>query len=141
MTTVTVRRVRAYQQEITAREHVIFADEPIEAGGDDTGPTPYELLLAALGSCTAITLSMYAQRKGWSLEQIEIELTHDRSHAHDCASCAQQATRLERITRRIRLGGALDDAQRARLLEIAQRCPVHRTLSAGAVEIVDQPDP
>jgi putative redox protein len=138
MTTVTVRSVRGYQHEIIAGDHVIFADEPIDVGGDDTGPNPYELLLGALGACTAITISMYADRKGWKLEQVEITLTHRRDYARDCAACADAEVKLDRITRRITVHGDLDDTQRARLMDIARRCPVHRTLTEGRVEVVDE---
>ncbi len=138
MATVIVRSVRGYQHEIIARDHVIFADEPIDVGGDDTGPNPYELLLSALGACTAITIRMYADRKRWNLERVEITLTHSRDYARDCAECADQNVRLDRITRQITFHGELDDAQRARLMDIARRCPVHRTLTEGRVEVVDE---
>ena len=137
MLTVTVRSLSGYQQEIIAGDHVVFADEPVDVGGDDTGPNPYELLLGALGSCTAITLQMYAARKQWPLERLEIELTHSKDHARDCADCPESKVRLDRITRRIRLVGDLDAAQRQRLMEIAQRCPVHQTLTEGRVEVAD----
>jgi putative redox protein len=138
MTTITVRSVQGYQQEIIAGDHILFADEPIDVGGDDTGPNPYELLLGALGACTAITMRMYATRKQWPLESIEIELTHSRDYAKDCETCAESDVKLDRITRRIELRGELDDSQRERLLEIARRCPVHRTFTEGEIEIVDE---
>ncbi len=138
MKTVTVRSIERYRQEIIAGDHVFFADEPIDIGGDDTGPDPYELLLGALGACTAITVRMYAQRKGWDLQEIEVELTHSRVHAQDCADCPEQDINLDCITLALTLQGNLDNAQLERLREIARRCPVHRTLTTGRVEIVDQ---
>ena len=137
MLTITVRSVAGYQQEIIAGDHVLFADEPVAAGGDDTGPNPYELLLGALGACTSITLEMYARRKGWDLKHVEVELTHTKDYAKDCEDCPDKPTRIDRITRRIRLGGALDAEQRQRLMEIAKRCPVHQTLTGGNVEVSD----
>lgn len=114
-------------QHITAGAHTWVADEP--AGiGDDTGPTPYDLLLSALGACTSMTLRMYADRRGWPLERIRVTLRHDRHHADDGLNCEASATGLEHIERLIELDGDLDDEQRSRLLAIAERCPVHRTL-------------
>ena len=109
-----------------------MADEPAP-GGDDTGPTPYDLLLAALGACTAMTLRLYAQRKQWPLADVTVSLRHSRIHAEDCANCETRAGLLDRIERVIRLDGNLDDDQRERLLEIADRCPVHRTLQSEIV--------
>jgi putative redox protein len=128
---VVVRgRAGALRQDIEAGGHHLVSDEPVEWGGADAGPTPYDLLLAALGSCTAITLQMYARHKAWPLEGIEVRLRHEKIHARDCADCETKEGRIDRIEREIVLRGALDDGQRARLLEIADRCPVHRTLSA-----------
>jgi putative redox protein len=115
-------------QEIETGRHRLVADEPVEAGGTDTGPSPYELLLAALGACTSMTLSMYARRKQWPLEQVTVRLRHDKIHAQDCAECETKEGRLDRIEREISLAGPLDAEQRERLLAIANRCPVHRTL-------------
>jgi putative redox protein len=131
---VVVGGESGYAQEIQARRHRLRADEPAEAGGTDTGPTPYDLLLAALGACTSMTLRMYADRKGWPLEGVRVALDHSRIHAADCADCATQTGRIDRIERRIEVLGDLDGEQRARLLEIADRCPVHRTL-AGEIDI------
>ena len=117
-----------FAQEIEAGRHRLTADEPVEAGGTDVGPSPYELLLAALGACTSMTISMYARRKGWPLEAVTVRLQHARIHAQDCAECETKEGMLDRIEREISLAGALDAAQRERLLEIANRCPVHRTL-------------
>ena len=129
-TTITVRSRDGLTHDWTARGHTLVADEPAEAGGADAGPTPYELLLAALGSCTSMTMLLYARRKGWSLEGVEVRLTHDRVHAADCADCETTEGRIDTITREIILRGPLDLEQRARLLEIARKCPVHRTLTS-----------
>jgi putative redox protein len=126
--TVATKPGHAFATSIVATGHTFLADEPTDASGDGLGPTPYELLLAALGSCTAMTVAGYARRKAWPLEAITIRLSHDRVHAADCADCDQPASRIDRITREITLTGGLDDAQRARLMEIAAKCPVHRTL-------------
>ena len=129
MTTVIVRgHATGLAQEIETGRHRLVADEPVEAGGTDTGPSPYELLLAALGACTSMTLSMYAQRKHWPLERVTVRLRHDKIHAKDCAECETREGMLDRIEREISLTGPLDAEQRERLLAIANRCPVHRTL-------------
>ena len=117
-----------FTHSVRAGEHAWLADEPTAVGGDDRGPNPYDFLLAALGTCTAMTLSMYAERKGWSFEGATVDLSHDRIHARDCEECTSKEGRVDRITRSIELHGSLDPEQRARLLEIADRCPVHRTL-------------
>ena len=119
-----------FAQLITAGSHRLISDDPVPAGGTDTGPTPYDLLLAALGSCTSMTIGMYARRKQWPLEQVTVRLRHSRVHAVDCAACETPDARLTLIERDIALDGALDAAQRARLLEIANRCPVHLTLTS-----------
>ena len=129
MTTVIVRGdATGLAQEIETGRHRLVADEPVEAGGTDTGPSPYELLLAALGACTSMTLSMYARRKHWPLERVTVRLRHDKIHAKDCAECETKEGMLDRIEREISLTGPLDAEQRERLLAIANRCPVHRTL-------------
>ena len=114
------------------------ADEPHKFGGSNLGPTPYDLLLMALGSCTSMTLRMYAERKQIPLDDLQVHLRHDRVHAADCADC-EQGKGMERITRRISLGGELDRAQREKLLEIADKCPVHRSLEAD-LRIVSELD-
>ncbi len=118
------------RQQVRAGRHVLVADEPVAAGGEDAGPGPYELLLAALGACTAMTLKLYAGRKGWPLEQVEVRLSHTKIYARDCEDCQTREGKLDRIEREIHLAGPLDAEQRARLLEIADRCPVHRTLTS-----------
>ena len=110
--------------------HELVADEPASLGGTDAGPTPYEYLLAGLGGCTAITLRLYADRKGWPLESVAVRLSQDRIHATDCEECETDEGRIDRIEREIELVGPLEEEQRCRLLEIADMCPVHRTLKA-----------
>ena len=117
-----------FRQDIVAGGHQMVADEPTAAGGTDAGPNPYELLLAALGSCTSMTIAMYARRKQWPLTGVTVNLTHSKIHAADCAECETREGKLDRIEREITLTGQLDDTQRGRLLEIAEKCPVHRTL-------------
>ena len=117
-----------FAQWVTAGAHHWVADEPERIGGEDAGPSPYDMLLGALGACTTMTLQMYARRKNWPLEHVKVHLTHERLYAKDCAECEQTEGKVERITRTISLDGPLDDAQRARIIEIADRCPVHRTL-------------
>ena len=119
-----------FVQEIIAGSHHLRSDEPASAGGTDTGPTPYDLLLAALGACTSMTMAMYERRKKWPLERVTVRLRHSRVHAEDCASCETQDSRLTVIDREIAVEGSLDDDQRARLVAIANRCPVHLTLSS-----------
>lgn len=118
------------RQKIAAGSHTLIADEPRESGGGDAGPDPYSLLLAALGACTSMTLQLYARRKQWPLEKVEVRLRHSRIHADDCENCRTEEGRVDRIERHISLTGQLSEEQRARLLEIAARCPVHRTLSS-----------
>jgi putative redox protein len=114
--------------------HALAADEPIAVGGRDGGPNPYELLLMSLGACTSMTLRLYANRKSWPLEHVVVRLNHARVHAEDCANCETRPAMIDRIERAIELVGGLDETQRARLLQIAEMCPVHRTLT-GKIEI------
>jgi putative redox protein len=117
-----------FTEDVYAGRHRLRADEPESAGGTDTGPSPYDLLLAALGSCTAMTIRMYAEHKKLPLERVTVDLAHGKVHAADCAECETREGRIDRIERVITLEGELDEAQRAKLLEIANKCPVHRTL-------------
>ena len=107
----------------------LVADEPADAGGEDRGPGPYELLLGALGACTAMTLQMYARKKGWPLERVEVRLRHSRIHAEDCDECETKEGFLDEIQKDITVVGPLSDEQRQRLLEIADKCPVNQTLT------------
>ena len=132
--TVRERGSGRFAQEIAAGRHRFSADEPADYGGDDSGPTPYDLLLAGLGACTTMTLRMYAERKGWPLDRAEVRLSHEKIHAQDCADCETREGRIDRIERRLTLDGPLDAAQREKLLEIADKCPVHRTLT-GEIKI------
>ncbi len=125
----------AFTVRVRAGRHQWLADEPAAVGGADAGPSPYDLLAAALGACTAMTLRIYAKQKQWSLGQVRVALKHAKIHAADCEHCETQSGKIDRIEREIAFEGALDDAQRQRLLEIADKCPVHRTLH-GEVDIV-----
>lgn len=143
MTTVIVQSLADYThaQLITAPGRAFVADEPLADGGDDLGPTPYELLTAALGACTAMTIQLYARRKAYPLHEVAVEVEHSRVHAEDCVDCIKQPDQaadalLQVFHRRIVLRGPLDDAQRADLLRVAQRCPVHQTLAAPP-QVVD----
>jgi putative redox protein len=128
--TVIVRETRRglFEQEVIAGRHHLTADEPVNVGGLDSGPGPYELLLAALGACTSMTLRLYADRKKLPLTRTEVRLRHSRIYATDCAECETKEGMLDRIERIITLEGELDAEARKRLLEIADKCPVHRTL-------------
>ena len=121
-----------FQQRAEAAGHSFLVDEPQELGGLDSGPTPYDLILGALGACTAMTVRMYADQKGWPLEGVEVRLSHGREHARDCETCEIADVRLDLITRELSVWGPLSGEQRGRLLEIAEKCPVHRTLAEGA---------
>ncbi|SBS72787.1 OsmC family protein [uncultured Mycobacterium sp.] len=126
---VTETGTGTYTQQITAGRHQLVADEPQPISAD-AGPTPYDLLLAGLGACTSMTVRMYATKKGWPLERVEVTLRHTRIHAEDCAECETTEGWISHIDRSIELIGDLDDTQRQRLLEIAERCPVHQTLTS-----------
>ncbi|WP_019973033.1 OsmC family protein [Mycobacterium sp. 141] len=127
--TVTETGSRTYTQEIIAGNHRLTADEPRPVG-DDAGPNPYALLLAGLGACTSMTVRMYANRKGWPLERVRVTLRHARIHAKDCVDCETHVGMLDQIDLVIELTGDLDDDQRTRLMTIAERCPVHQTLTS-----------
>jgi uncharacterized OsmC-like protein len=120
-----------YRTDVGVRGHEFIADEPASVGGTDRGPTPYDYLLGALGACTAMTLHMYAGRKGWPLEDAIIRLRNARSYAADCENCEKQDVGIRRIERQIELKGPLTDEQRERLLAIADRCPIKQTLERG----------
>ena len=119
-----------FAQEIQIGPHHFLADEPVAFGGTDTGPSPYDFVLAALGTCTSMTISLYARRKGWPLENVTVSLHHSKIHATDCAECETKVGKIDRIDRDIQLKGALTTEQRAKLLEIGSMCPVHRTLTS-----------
>jgi uncharacterized OsmC-like protein/pimeloyl-ACP methyl ester carboxylesterase len=129
---VVVRETRnsKLQQTVTTGPHQMLADEPKSAGGEDTGPGPYDFLLAALGTCTSMTMRMYADRKSLPLDRITVTLQHQKIHAEDCAECETKVGMLDQIDRVISIEGALDADQRKRLMEIADKCPVHRTLTS-----------
>ncbi|MFL6973109.1 MAG: alpha/beta fold hydrolase [Xanthobacteraceae bacterium] len=133
---VLVRETRRgrFQQEVRVGRHSLRADEPASAGGLDSGPNPYDFLLAGLGACTSMTLRLYAERKSLPLDRVTVRLSHSKVHAVDCESCETKEGMLDRIERAVTLEGELDDDQRARLLEIADKCPVHRTL-ASEIEV------
>ena len=119
-----------FAQQIQVGAHQLSADEPIKSGGTDTGPSPYDLLLAALGSCTSMTIGLYARRKNWLLQEVVVSLWHSKIHAADCAECETKEGRIDRIEREIELIGSLTTEQRSKLMEMADKCPVHRTLTS-----------
>lgn len=133
MAKVFVQSLQDYNhaQLLTAPHRSYIADEPVDDGGDDLGPTPYQLLLWALGACTAMTLQLYARRKGYPLHEVAIELEHERTYAEDCQDCNDPKKRIEQIHRHIVLLGPLSEEQRADLLRVAARCPVHKTLQSA----------
>ena len=126
---VTETGAGGYTRQIAAGHHRLVADEPSPVG-DDTGPTPYDLVLAGLGACTSMTVRMYADRKRWPLEKVQVTLRHSRIHAKDCADCETTNGYIDQIDCDVELTGDLDDTQRQRLLHIAERCPVHQTLTS-----------
>jgi uncharacterized OsmC-like protein/fermentation-respiration switch protein FrsA (DUF1100 family) len=137
---VVVRETRngKFQQVVAVGPHRLLADEPVSAGGEDSGPGPYDFVLAGLGACTSMTMRLYADRKSLPLERVTVTLRHSRIHAEDCAECETKAGMLDRIDRIIAMEGDLDAEQRARLMDIADKCPVHRTLTSE-VRIVTRP--
>jgi uncharacterized OsmC-like protein len=122
--------VRSFKQEITAGKHRLVADEPVSAGGGDAGPDPYDYLLASLGVCTSMTVGYYARRNQFPLENITVSVWHSRIYAKDCEECETREGMLDRIDVEIELTGSLSEAQHAKLMEIAAKCPVHRTLTS-----------
>ncbi|NMM48221.1 bifunctional alpha/beta hydrolase/OsmC family protein [Marinigracilibium pacificum] len=130
-----------YTTEIIDKKHRWLADEPEDVGGDDLGPTPYGLLSSALGACTAMTIKMYADRKDWSLEEINVEIEHDKTHAEDCDNNKEKGAKIDLFKRKIKITGNLDQDQIGRLGEIADKCPVHKTLSTKSkieTEIINE---
>jgi len=132
MAIITADLTEGFAVEIRDGDHVWRADEPTDLGGTDTGPNPYSLLLGAVAACTAITLSMYCKRKGWDLHSVSARYEHDKVHADDCADCDDDLKGyIDRIRSEIFIEGNFDDDQRKRLSDIAQKCPVHKTLTNG----------
>jgi putative redox protein len=129
---VVVRETRnsKFQQTVSIGPHRLLADEPVAADGEDTGPGPYDFVLAGLGACTSMTMRLYADRKSLPLERVTVTLKHSKIHAQDCAECETKAGMLDQIDRVIAMEGALDAEQRKKLMEIADKCPVHRTLTS-----------
>jgi len=125
----------AYVQTLSIGPHQLLADEPTDAGGTDAGPNPYELVMAALGACTSMTVRMYAERRQWPLEKVHVRATFSRLHAADCGNCNRKKGIVNRIEKEITLVGDLSETQRQRLLRVANNCPVHRVL-ASTIEIV-----
>ena len=121
---------RSFKQEIAAGRHRLVADEPVSAGGSDAGPDPYDYLLASLGVCTSMTVGLYARRKQFPLENIKVSLWHSRIHAKDCEECETRQGMVDRIDVEVELTGALSAEQHAALMDIAAKCPVHRTLTS-----------
>ena len=130
MAKVEVKYLRNLQHEVKVGDFTFVLDEPKDVGGDSKGPSPYETMMAALGACTSMTMLMYARQKGWDLQNVEVELEHEKIHAQDCETCETKIGRLDKITRNIKIKGNLNEEQQKRLLEIAEKCPVHRTLTS-----------
>ncbi len=131
MATIEASLQAGYQVKIVANGHVMLADEPASVGGEDTGPTPYELLLGALAACTCMTVQMYCQRKGWPLDGVAVRYTYSRVHADDCAECDDPDHKIDQIESAVTITGDFDEAQAKRLQAVAAKCPVHKTLEAG----------
>ena len=123
-------RSAGFAQDITIRTHRLRGDEPVADGGTDLGPSPYDYLVTALGTCTSMTVSLYARRKQWPLQSVTVKLRHSKVHAEDCANCETKVGLLDRIEREITLVGQLSEEQKTRLMDIADKCPVHRTLTS-----------
>ena len=120
----------SFKQEVVAGKHQLIADEPVNVGGGDAGPDPYDYLLAALGVCTSMTVGFYARRNKWPLKEITVSLWHSRIHAKDCEECQTKQGMLDRIDVEVELKGTLTPEQNAKLMEVAAKCPVHRTLTS-----------
>ncbi len=128
-TVVVIRdKTNKFLTHIQTGAHALLADEPADVGGEDRGPSPYQLLTAALGACTAMTMRMYADRKGWEINEIKVHLNHEKKHSDDCVDCEKSSSKIDHFERIIEIESELNDSQRQRLLEIANKCPVHRTL-------------
>ena len=123
-----------FRTDVEVAGHHLVVDEPIAVGGADAGPTPYEMLLAGLGACTVMTLRIYADRRKWPLERARVTLQHRKVHAQDCVDCDKRDAKMDVIDRIVFLEGQLDEEQRAKLIEIAERCPVHQTLK-GKIQV------
>ena len=136
MAKIRARSLEKLQVLLDDGAHAWLADEPVSAGGDGLGPEPYNLLVSALGSCTVMTVQLYARRKGWDLDEVRAEVVHERIHASDCEDCEENEGYVERFRVNLSFDGNLDDEQRARLKEIAGKCPVRKTLLASP-KIVD----
>ncbi|MCB0492585.1 MAG: OsmC family protein [Cyclobacteriaceae bacterium] len=135
-TVVSIKdKTNKFLTQIQTGKHSILADEPTDVGGEDLGPSPYQLLTSALGACTAMTMRMYADRKGWEVEEIKVHLNHDKRYSEDCADCEKPTSKIDHFERIIEVDSQLDEKQLQRLLEIANKCPVHRTLE-GDVKVV-----
>lgn len=130
---VSVHTGEGFYTEISVNGHTMVADEPTSVGGTGKGPDPYDYLIGALGSCTAMTLRLYADRKGWPLDSVTVRLKHGKIYAEDCGNCETETGKIDRIEREIEVEGDLSVAQRDKLLEIADKCPVHRTLTSETV--------
>ncbi len=138
---VTVHIADGLRTEISADGYTLVADEPANFGGTDEGPTPYDYLVGALGACTAMTVRMYADRKSWPLKAVTVRLNHQKIHARDCAECETESGRIDHLELDLELEGPLDEGQREKLLNIANMCPVHRTLNSETLieaRLVDQ---
>ena len=127
---VTVHgNAKEFAQKVELGSHHLDVDEPVSYGGTDSGASPYDLILAALGACTSMTIGLYARKRGWPLEDITVSLRHSKIHAKDCDDCETKDGRIDRIEMEIHLDGALTEEQRAKLIEIAGKCPIHQTLT------------
>ncbi len=122
--------VENFAQEIVAGKHHLVADEPVSAGGADAGPDPYDYLLTSLGVCTSMTVGLFARRNKWPLENVTVSLWHSRIHAEDCEKCQTREGMLDRIDVEVELTGSLTAEQHAKLMDVAAKCPVHRTLTS-----------
>jgi len=135
-TVVSIKdKTNKFLTQIQTGKHSILADEPTDVGGEDLGPSPYQLLTSALGACTAMTMRMYADRKGWEIEEIKVHLNHDKRYSDDCSDCEKPTSKIDHFERIIEVDSQLDEKQLQRLLEIANKCPVHRTLE-GDVKVI-----